>query len=111
MSGFDLPPLLGSQQSLGQLPRLIGEGPRPQTGQGEVESAGSFPGALADQIADVSALQAGVSQDTKDMAMGKNVGMDKLMMSIGKSEVAFNLMLEVRNKLIDAWDKLSRSVV
>jgi flagellar hook-basal body complex protein FliE len=39
------------------------------------------------------------------------VGVDKLMLSIGKSEVAFNLMLEVRNKLVDAWEKLSRSVV
>jgi flagellar hook-basal body complex protein FliE len=33
------------------------------------------------------------------------------MMAMGKSDVAFNLMLEVRNKLVDAWEKLSRSVV
>jgi flagellar hook-basal body complex protein FliE len=33
------------------------------------------------------------------------------MAAANKSEVAFNLMLEVRNKLVEAWEKLSRSAV
>lgn len=113
MSGFELPPMVGSRLA----PRLIGEGPRPQIstggpGEGGTEVAGSaFGNALADQLGRITSLQEQVTHDTEAMAMGKSVGVDKLMMSIGKSEVAFNLMLEVRNKLVDAWEKLSRSVV
>jgi flagellar hook-basal body complex protein FliE len=113
MSGFDLPPMVGSRL----LPRLIGEGPRPQPAAGGLQEGGAevtgsaFGNALAEQLGRVSSLQADVTRDTEAMAMGRSVGVDKLMMSIGKSEVAFNLMLEVRNKLVDAWEKLSRSVV
>jgi flagellar hook-basal body complex protein FliE len=43
--------------------------------------------------------------------MGEPVALHDVMASMGKSEVAFNLVLEVRNRLVDAWEKLSRSVV
>ena len=43
-------------------------------------------------------------------ARGEPVEVHDLMIAMGKSEVAFNLMLEVRNKIIDAWQQLSRSV-
>jgi flagellar hook-basal body complex protein FliE len=33
------------------------------------------------------------------------------MIAANKSEVAFNLVLEVRNKMVEAWEKLSRSVM
>lgn len=123
MSGFDLPPLSGQplsgQPVSGQplSPRLIGEAPRSRLDTGGAEGTGSgvensaFGNALAAQLEHITALQQQVTHDTEAMAMGKSVGVDKLMMSIGKSEVAFNLMLEVRNKLVDAWEKLSRSVV
>jgi len=33
------------------------------------------------------------------------------MIAANKSDMAFSLLLEVRNKMVDAWDKLSRSVM
>lgn len=112
MSGFDLPPLIGSQRALGGSQRLVGEGVGRAALPGGDDIAGSaFGDALTEQISRVGSLQQQVTEDTKAMAMGDFVGVDKLMLSIGKSETAFNLMLEVRNKLVDAWEKLSRSVV
>ena len=43
------------------------------------------------------------------MVMGEDVELHDVMIAGSKSEVAFNLLLEVRNKLVDAWEKLSRS--
>lgn len=116
MSGFDLPSLSGRPLAgQPQAPRLIGEAPRQRLDAGSAEGNGvegsAFGNALAAQLEHITSLQQQVTHDTEAMAMGKPVGVDKLMMSIGKSEVAFNLMLEVRNKLVDAWEKLSRSVV
>jgi len=47
----------------------------------------------------------------RGMALGENVELHDVLIATNKSEVAFNLLLEVRNKLVDAWDKLSRSSV
>jgi flagellar hook-basal body complex protein FliE len=87
---------------------------RPQSG-GEVAAPdaqkGAFGGALADAIQRVDSLQSDVASKTQALAMGENVALHDVMTSMGKSEVAFNLVLEVRNRLVDAWEKLSRSVV
>ena len=45
------------------------------------------------------------------MVMGEDVELHDVMIASSKSEVAFNLLLEVRNKMVDAWEQLSRSSV
>lgn len=132
MSGFDLPGLgsLGPQLralgtgTSGQGPltrRLFGEEPtgveRPAidaTRIGEkdgVGATGSFGDALAGAIDKVDSLRDDVQDKFESLATGEPVALHDIMLAMGKSEVAFNLMLEVRNKLVDAWEKLSRSVV
>ncbi|MEO6593310.1 MAG: flagellar hook-basal body complex protein FliE [Planctomycetota bacterium] len=70
-----------------------------------------FDGMLADSLAKVQALQDDVREKTRGLALGEDVELHDVLIATGKSEVAFNLMLEVRNKLVDAWEKLSRSAV
>jgi flagellar hook-basal body complex protein FliE len=43
--------------------------------------------------------------------LGEEVELHDVLIAGSKSEVAFNLLLEVRNKLVDAWEQLSRSSV
>jgi len=110
VSGFDL---IGPMQGPGpQRTRLLGEpgGDAPVTGGGETASA-PFANALTDAIEQISELRDEVAEKAEGIAMGKPVELHDLMISMGKSEVAFNLMLEVRNKIVDAWERLSRSVV
>lgn len=96
-------------------PRGIGaQEPRTDVGAKkavEQPKSGSFGGALAEAIDRVDTLQADVADKTQRLAMGEDVALHDVMSSMGKSEVAFNLVLEVRNRLVDAWEKLSRSVV
>ena len=78
---------------------------------GSTGSSGGFGDVLAQAIEGVDSLQKDVSSKTQALATGEPVALHDVMTSMGKSEVAFNLLLEVRNKLVDAWEKLSRSVV
>lgn len=120
MSGFDLPPIRGFDGSFGKpqgplrSPEIFGE-PRikPIGDDGSngpaVGDSKPFDGFLADSVQKVADLQADTKQKVRAMVMGEDVELHDVMIAGSKSEVAFNLMLEVRNKLVDAWEKLSRS--
>lgn len=128
MSGFDLPSLPGLDlsQVQGMLPTKIGAGslappdsiqeperiggssPR---GRRITGTASRFEGVLADSLSRVQGLQDDVAAKVRGMALGENVELHDVLVATGKSEVAFNLLIEVRNKLVDAWEKLSRSSV
>lgn len=120
MSGLDLPPLGGydlnrfTRELRAALPGLQGrEGVEPTAPEGPslVRSPStSFASSLADAIENVQSLQDETAQKTRGLALGEDVEIHDVLVAAGKSEVAFNLMLEVRNKLMDAWDRLSRSV-
>ena len=106
MSGFDIPGPAKLE------PRLIGdpEGDGPgKAGPGEPTGM-SFKDTLNDALAEMRGLQLDSQAKYEALARGENVEVHDLMIAMGKSEVAFNLMLEVRNKLLDAWQILSRSV-
>jgi flagellar hook-basal body complex protein FliE len=110
MTGFDLPRLDTGLRPIG-LP--TGDAPRPDGPDGSdgPDRGDGFGGVLADAIERVDGLQRDVRDKTRALAAGEPVALHDVMLSMGKSEVAFNLMLEVRNKLVEAWEKLSRSVV
>jgi flagellar hook-basal body complex protein FliE len=110
VSGFDGIPGIGSGGDEIPRPSLIGErvlGPELQPERGPTP----FEGALADALAGLRGLQ----QDTQDkaaaLASGEPVHLHDLMIAMNKTELAFNLMLEVRNKLVDAWQQVTRMVV
>ena len=106
MSGFDIPSPAEFK------PRLIGEGQNDAQqldGQGGLEGA-SFADTLNSTLTKVRSLQLESKGQVEALARGENVEVHDLMIAMGKSEVAFNLMLEVRNKILEAWQILSRSV-
>ena len=122
MSGFDLPPIVGFDQSF-QRPQGPLRSPEPFQAppnvplvgdvgdQSATGSATPFSGVLADSLEHVRGLQNDVREKVRGMVMGEDVELHDVLIAGSKSEVAFNLLLEVRNKLVDAWDKLSRSSV
>ena len=127
MSSLDLPPLgshdrsvasrlqtggMRPQDPMAQGPEGIRRVPDPGSSIDSREISGSAPrfsGVLADSLAKVQALQDDVRAKTRGLALGEDVEVHDVLIAASKSEVAFNLMLEVRNKLVEAWEKLSRS--
>lgn len=118
MSGFDLPPIRGFDQSFQKpaQPFVSPEvqGPERVVGPTEAQPARDgtpFSGVLADSLNEVRGLQLDAKDKVRGMVMGEDVELHDVMIASSKSEVAFNLLLEVRNKMVDAWEKLSRSSV
>jgi flagellar hook-basal body complex protein FliE len=83
---------------------------RPSTTSETVEGKG-FDGFLGEAIDTVDSLQKDTQQKVRGMMLGEGVELHDVMIAANKSEVAFNLVLEVRNKMVEAWEKLSRSVM
>ena len=115
MSGFAVPPELRGPKwpfgGPGALALPQGDGAPQGDGPGGAVGGGRFGGALADAIDRVQGLQQQVRDQVQSAATGEPVALHDIMLAMDKSEVAFNLMLEVRNRLLDAWDKVSRAVV
>ena len=121
MSGFDIPNIRGFDKTFGmpqgpvqlreiyQSPEIKPTGDDPTEGL-SIGSSKPFDGVLADSIQDVVNLRSKSKEMVRGLVMGEDVELHDVMIAGSKSEVAFNLMLEVRNKLIDAWEKLSRSM-
>ena len=116
MSGFDI---LGAGSPTGMGPKpfaadkLFGKGSTVEgiaKGLGEGEESGSFVSNLNEALMEVRELQVASKDQARALASGEPVEVHDLMIAMGKSEVAFNMMLEVRNKLLDAWATLRRSV-
>jgi flagellar hook-basal body complex protein FliE len=111
MSGFDiLGPLEGVKRPYGLTNPLGGDKALPQTGPDQVDGSKEFASSLSDALQGVRDLQLDSRDKARALAAGEPIEVHDLMISMGKSEVAFNMMLEVRNKLLEAWQTLQRSV-
>ncbi len=78
---------------------------------GGTDSSAAFEGMLGDALAKVQGLQDDARDKVRGLALGEDVELHDVMIAANKSDTAFSLLLEVRNKLVDAWEKLSRSVM
>lgn len=123
MSGIDLPPVGGFDITRYQreiLRAMQKEASAVQnqpvagieTGRrDELPEANSFEGVLGNAVQNVQGLQDDVRDKVRGLVLGEDVELHDVMIAAHKSDTAMSLMLEVRNKMVDAWEKLSRSVM
>lgn len=79
-----------------------------QPGQG---NAGSFADFLEKSISDVNQLQTEADQSISNLATGKETDLHKTMIAMEKADVALQLMMQVRNKMISAYEEIARMQV
>lgn len=76
----------------------------PTDAAGAGESAGSFSGALKDALQGVSRLQDDSAALQRRFLMGEEgASLERTMMAMQKSQVAFQAALTVRNRLVAAY--------
>jgi flagellar hook-basal body complex protein FliE len=69
---------------------------------------GSFAGFLGQMVREVSAKQGVADAAVDGLLTGENVSLHQAMISMEEANVSFQLMVEVRNRLLDSYQELMR---
>ena len=77
--------------------------PRPQPA--------SFGKLLQQSIDQVNRLQVEADVNINDLASGKQSDIHQTMIAVEKAKVSFELLMQIRNKVIEAYNRLMRTQV
>ncbi len=80
-------------------PTRPAEGPAPGS---------SFAAALRQQLERVSEMQMEADQGVQNLLTGRTQNITEVFATARKAEVAFSLLMEIRNKLIDAYTEFKQ---
>lgn len=67
-----------------------------------------FKDVLMQNLAEVNAMQKDAASAVEDLATGKRGDVDGVMIAKQKADVAFQMLVEVRNTLMDAYDEVKQ---
>jgi flagellar hook-basal body complex protein FliE len=71
-------------------------------------AAGSFETMVGGLVREVSDKQAASSQAVHGLMSGQNVSLHQTMIAMEEASVSFQLMVEVRNRLLESYQELMR---
>jgi flagellar hook-basal body complex protein FliE len=71
----------------------------------------SFGEMLQQSINQVSRLQQEADVSINDLAAGKQTDIHQTMIAVEKAEVSFELLMQIRNKVIAAYESIMRTQV
>ena len=71
----------------------------------------SFGKTLQESLEQVNRLQLEADANINDLATGKQTDIHQTMISVEKASVSFELLMQIRNKVISAYDKIMRTQV
>ena len=72
------------------------------------KSANGFVKMLADFAQEANHSQIQANEQVARLAAGKTDNVHQVMLALGKAEISFTYMLEVRNKVLEAYKELTR---
>lgn len=74
-------------------------------------AAGSFADTLKQAIGSVNDLQVTANKAMQDLSTGKTDNVADVMIASEKADIALKLMVQVRNKIIDAYQEVMKMQV
>jgi flagellar hook-basal body complex protein FliE len=93
---------LGSIGSIGGLPKL------PSLEPAEGEGEGGFGAVLSNALQQVNQLSGAADQQVGNLLKGASGDMSTVMIAVEKADVAFQLMMQVRNKIVNAYQDIEK---
>lgn len=72
------------------------------------ETDGSFANILTDAFANTNATDAITQNGTMELLTGENDDLSGLLLDMQKAELALQLTLQIRNKIMDAYNEVMR---
>ncbi len=83
----------------------------PATSVNAPQPSYSFQNLLGNFVNEVSEKQAAAGDAVNGLLSGKNVSLHQAVISMEEASVSFQMMVEVRNKLLDSYQELMRMQV
>lgn len=109
---MEIDPIINRIQNLS---KEFGEGDIRRIGSGkEIDisnlsrGGGQFADFIKDAVNAVDQAQKTASQKTEDLVTGRSDNIHEVMISMEQAQLSFQLMLEIRNKMVDTYQELSR---
>ena len=88
---------------LGSLPPLSSLRPAAPSG---ADAAAEFRNMLVDSIEQVNEMQAAANQAVEQFAIGGDVNPAEVLTAVQKADLAFRLTMQVRNKVMQAYQEI-----
>lgn len=89
------------------IPMVVPEGGKLQK-VGNKEESLSFGDFFNDALKEVNQLQVNSSEMTKRMVLGEVEDIHQVMIAAEKASLSLNLTIQIRNKLVEAYQEISR---
>ncbi len=79
-----------------------------RAGSKDQANGASFKDALMKQIDQVNRLQQDAETAIEDVVSGKRDDLDNVMIAKQKADIAFQMLLQVRNQMMDAYEEIKQ---
>ncbi len=89
-------------------PAVTGGMVAPAGAASQTGSTGGFGDVLKNAVGQVNNLETSAEQQVSGLLQGGNIDMSKVMISVEKADVAFQLMMQVRNKIVSAYQDIEK---
>ena len=84
---------------------------RTQKNEGQVEGGKSFSETLTESLSEVNSLQNQADHAIEDLVAGKSQSIHETMIAVNKADLAFRMTMQVRNKIVEAYQEVLRMQV
>ncbi len=98
-------PVVGPAQPRLELPLL--QKLQQQSSEAVPGQPGSFPELLASGVMNVNAMQQDANAMIHEMLTGGDVSQVEVITAVQKADMAFRMLVQVRNKLLQAYEEIN----
>jgi flagellar hook-basal body complex protein FliE len=96
---------MNSVNNLGTYSPLMLRGTNPAA-QTEAAGSSTFKDLLVDSIKEVNSMQQAADRAVEKLAVGEDVNPAEVLTAVQKADIAFKLMMQMRNKMVQAYQEI-----
>jgi flagellar hook-basal body complex protein FliE len=90
---------LGSLSGIGELPKLT---------PAQNDDNGGFGAVLKNALSQVDQLSTSADQQVNTLVTGGDADVSNVMVAVEKADISFQLMMQVRNKIVSAYQDIEK---
>lgn len=96
---------------LDEILRPASSQPQPRLSEDKAAAGTSFADLLKNSLKEVNTLQQEADRAIKELATGGKTSLHDTMIALERADLSFRLMMQVRNKIVEAYQEIMRMTV